>query len=148
MRALRHRREKAGQSLLEIVIYMAIVGIIAVSGALGYSVYLLDSNGSACTLQLNQLDIADKSYCATYGVTSATKLPNYTGDATTTRLEAFLDNKVVNGSLSSSNSLSCPAGGTYVAPTTLTGNIPGYPTCTIAAEPQFSGTRFHSITVL
>jgi Tfp pilus assembly protein PilE len=135
---------KKGQSILEIVIYMVILGVIAVAGSIGYSVYLQDANGSACTQQLSTLDVADKAYCATYNVTSTASYPSYS--APTASFTAFLDGKAVNVA----GGLQCPAGGTYAAPAaaenanTIT---PGFPTCSLASQSQFSGTRFHSLTV-
>ena len=133
---------KKGQSILEIVIYMVILGVIAVAGSIGYSVYLQDANGSACTQQLSTLDVADKAYCATYNVTTTAGYPAY-GAGQTSSFTAFLDGKVVN------TDLKCPAGGTYAAPAAAANAntiTPGFPTCTQAALPAFSGTRFHSLT--
>ena len=148
--ALLHRQAglsflKKGQSILEIVIYMVILGVIAVAGSIGYSIYLQDANGSACTQQLTQLDIADKAYCATYNVTTTASFPSYA--TPTSSFTAFLDGKTINAS----GGFACPAGGSYVAPTGFANGsttTPGYPTCTLGVHGQFTGTRFHSLTIV
>ncbi len=148
--ALLHRQAglsffKKGQSILEIVIYMVILGVIAVAGSIGYSIYLQDANGSACSQQLTQLDIADKAYCATYNVTTVAGFPSYTSPSTS--FTAYLDGKTINAS----GGIQCPAGGTYTPPTQFENTAtttPSYPNCNLGVPGQFSGTRFHSLTLI
>jgi hypothetical protein len=147
MRA-RHPCGRDGQSILEIVIYMVILGVISLAGSIGYSVYLQDANGSACTVQLNRLDVAEKAYCVIHNVTLTANIPTYAGGTDTSELEAFLGNLTINST--QTNGFACPAGGTYLAPTSFVAGTtePVYPTCSLSTNPQFVGTRFHSITTL
>jgi hypothetical protein len=148
-------RSKKGQSILEIVIYMVILGVIALAGSIGYSVYLTDANGSACNTQLNQLDVADKSYCATYNITPLNgALPTYVaGDPATTEVQAFLGGRIINGAAANAGSeanITCPAGGVYAPPAGFAAtNDPDYPKCSLGvAGGAFAGTRFHSIDIV
>ena len=104
-------------TLIEIMIVVAIIGLLAAIAIPQFMKYLNDSRKNACISNLKQIDTAVHAYC---GANNTETIP-------------AMSSLIVSGDAANSYlkvTPTCPSGGTYSMPASLTEN----PTCSKSAN--------------
>ena len=140
MKFFRPKNQKAGFTLVEIMIVVLIIGILLAIAIPNFVAARESSRAKACIGNLKQIDSATQQFCMDKKLSAVT----YTGAAIPT-----IDTVAATGLVGASGYIrslpTCPSGGQYTVAAAITG-VPLCSTSTASTDPNYQGPN--STTVL